>query len=236
MRKEETYATLNEAYFSEECHEKEILERLPRLLAGCRYFVDVGASLGLYTRAAARCMRRGRIVAIEADPVRHEELARNAVLWAAETGIPIEALFAAVGSTPGEVTFYTTNSNVSGGLFPHTVRTPVDWQEIRGPCTTLDDRFADDPPDFVKVDIEGGEYRMLLGATRLLDQHRTAFLIEIHPWSDPEAAKAPGVLQVMREFGYWPVPLFQHTLFFPFGLRLAREKVAAAIRSRLRGR
>ena len=78
MDKQEVYATLNQAYFSADCHERELLGNLPRLLADARLFVDIGASLGQYTLAASRGMRGGRIIAVEADPLRHEELARIA--------------------------------------------------------------------------------------------------------------------------------------------------------------
>jgi hypothetical protein len=88
--KDEIYATLNQAYFADNCHERELLDNLSRFIADASFFVDIGASLGQYTRAASRAMHSGRVLAIEADPVRHEELARNAVRWAAETGCRID--------------------------------------------------------------------------------------------------------------------------------------------------
>lgn len=236
MNKEEVYETLNQAYFAADCHEKELLLQLPRLLQGASIFVDVGASLGQYTRTASHCMRNGRIVAIEADPIRHEELVRNAHTWTVATGTPIETVFAAVGEVAGEVTFFTTNSTVSGGLFPHPVKSNVEWQEIHVPSVTLDDLFADAAPDFIKADIEGAEMRMLRGATRILKQCATLFLLELHPWADPAGSSDDSVTGYMRRWGYWPVSFYEHTLFLPFGLDYLREKAAAGARKYLQWR
>ena len=126
MDKQEVYATLNQAYFCADCHERELLDNLAPLLADARLFVDTGASLGQYTLTASRCMREGRIIAVEADPVRHEELARNATRWSTDSGRAIDAVFAAVGDKRGEVSFFTTNSNVSGGLFPRPTSAELD--------------------------------------------------------------------------------------------------------------
>jgi len=231
MEKDEIYATLNEAYFTEDCHERELLENLPRLVNKARFFVDVGASLGQYTRAASRIMRGGRVLAIEADPVRHEELERNAANWASETGCRIDALFAAAGDSAGEASFFTTHSNVSGALFSRGEA----WKEIRVPGVTLDEVCGTEVPDFIKADVEGAELRMLKGATRILEARRTIFLLELHPWDDPNAPSSESVTAYMRSYGYHPVAFFDHTLFMQFSRAYLREKVASDLR-RVRNR
>lgn len=228
MDREEVYARLNRAYFSADCHEKDLLAALPRLIRDAHLFIDVGASLGQYTLAASRAMRGGRIIAVEADAIRHEELARNAARWAAESGPTIDTVFAAVCDRAGEAVFYTTQSNISGGLFPHQVKEAVEWQEVRVPAVTLDDLCAGAIPDFVKADIEGAEMRMLLGAQRILAARRTVFLLEVHPWQDPQAGG--DVRAYLRSRGYWPAAFYDHTLFMPFGLDYLREKAAAGAR------
>lgn len=230
MDKQEIYAILNKAYFAEDCHERQLLDNLRRLIAGATYFVDVGASLGQYTRAVSAVLRGGQILAIEADPVRHEELARNARRWADESGCHIDTLFAAISDSAGETSFFTTRSNVSGGLFPHPASDSVDWHEIQVPAVTLDDVCGAHIPDFVKADIEGAELRMLKGASRILAARRTAFLLELHPWDDPGVSDNETVLTYMRRNGYYPIDYYQHTLFLPFGTRYVREKAAASWR------
>ena len=233
MEKDEIYATLNAAYFAEDCHERELLENLPRFVADAEFVVDVGASLGQYTRATCRIMRGGRILAIEADPIRHEELKRNADRWSADTGCQIDTLFAAANDTVGDVTFFTTDSNVSGALFPR----GQDWKEIRVPAVTLDEVCGSEVPDFVKADVEGAELRMLKGASRILAARRTVFLLELHPWEDPNDSSGESVTDFMRSRGYHGVDFFAHTLFIPMGRRYLREKAASGwrkLRRRLR--
>lgn len=234
MDKDEVYFILNKAYFAEDCHERDLLENLTHLIADARFFVDVGASLGQYTLAATRAMRGGRVLAIEADPVRHEELERNAVRWASESGCIIDILFAAAGDSSGETSFFTTQSSVSGGLFPRENGT-LDWQEIQVPAVTLDEVCGTAMPDFIKADVEGAELRMLKGASRILAARQTVFLLEIHPWDDPSVPNSGSVSEFMRCHGYYPAAFYDHTLFMPFGLPYLREKAASGWR-RLRRR
>lgn len=217
MDKPEILAILNRAYFSEEHHEKETLDRLPRLLAGARLFVDVGASLGQYTRAASRILRDARIVAVEADPLRHEELARNCARWAQESGNRIDAVFAAAADADGDTAFFVTHSNVSGGLFPHPIsHQQVAWDEIRVPARSLDNLCEALDPDLVKIDVEGGELRVLQGARRLLAARKARFLVELHGWVDPQGRTVPReVLALMSAHGYLRAPFHGQTLFVP---------------------
>jgi len=56
MEKEQIFQGLSKAYFSEEMHEKSIIEHLPELLASAKLFIDIGASLGQYTYFANKVM------------------------------------------------------------------------------------------------------------------------------------------------------------------------------------
>ena len=188
MDKQEIYRILNEAYFSEECHEKDVLDHLPALLGGVKVFVDVGASLGQYTFFANKHIQGGQIFAIGADPVRFEELKENCRKWESESASnnKLTALHAAASDLDGKTMFFVTNSNVSGGLFKHNAAQAVDWHEIIESCYRLDTLFGDRGPDLVKIDVEGGEPRVLRGATAILREGKAGFLIETHDWVDPE--------------------------------------------------
>ena len=86
MEKEQIFQGLSKAYFSEEMHEKSIIEHLPKLLASVKLFIDIGASLGQYTYFANKVMLGGEIIAIEADPIRFEQLKHNCQKWESESG------------------------------------------------------------------------------------------------------------------------------------------------------
>ena len=117
MDRQEIYKALDKAYFSEEPHEKHVLAALPPLLAHARIFVDVGASLGQYTFHANKIMQNARIYAIEADPIRFDRLQENCTLWQADSNNHIEAIHAAASDLDGSISFYSTESALSGGLF-----------------------------------------------------------------------------------------------------------------------
>jgi FkbM family methyltransferase len=238
MKKKQVYDILNKAYFSEEMHERETIEHLPHLLQGATLFVDIGASLGQYTYYANEHMQGGTIVAIEPDPIRFEELQENCQEWELQSNNRLLALNCAVSNVDGQITFYTTDSNVSGGLFPHEVTRAaledsgmgtVQWRAITVDCATLDTLFKDQSPDLAKIDVEGAELRVLHGATRILKEGKTRFLVELHGnWTDPHGQKdANEVAELMASCGYCPTPFHGRTLFAKRGwlaLRLLRLK------------
>ncbi len=197
MKKDEILGILDRAYFSEHSDEQVIIEALPSLLRGVRHFVDVGASLGQFTFHANRILQDSRIEAIEAEPLRCERLAQNCKGWAADRRNLILVHHAAASRKSGEIEFHSTQSNVSGGLFPHSLdhidertREEVQWTSMRVPAVALDDLFEHSIPEFIKMDIEGAEGEALQGAKRILGERRTRWLIELHSfpggWSPRE--------------------------------------------------
>lgn len=225
MDKREIYEIINKAYFSDEPDEREVLENLPKCLRSVRTFVDIGASLGQYTYYANKYIQAGHIIAIEPDPIRFPELERNCHNWQPLSNNKIDALHAAISDKDGEITFYTTSSTVSGGLFKHDIsglpeeyRNAVRWEEVSVDCFRLDTlfktMFKGSDPDFVKIDVEGSELRVLRGCTEILRQRHAIFLVELHNWRDPEGQRSSEeVLEFMKSFGYYPFDYHGHKLF-----------------------
>lgn len=246
MDKEQIYSILNEAYFSENMHEKVVIKNMPILLKNVNIFVDIGASLGQFTYFVNKYLNTGKIIAIEADPIRYEKLNSNSVSWKKESRNDIICLHAAVSDNIGTITFHTTNSNISGGLFQHAIissdNSPqnVNWEEITVPSITLDEYFKNEFPDLVKMDIEGSELRALKGAKKLLENAKTCFLIEIHNWRDPNGQKnAQEVFDFLQEFKYKRVRYFGKYYFtksisFRLHLNLLRMSLLKKIRNFLK--
>jgi len=86
----------------------------------------------------------------------------------------------ALGSSPGSVRFQGTGSlnatSVAGG-------------GVEVPRRTLDEVLAEDPPDFIKMDIEGAEREALQGAATLLRRGPSLAIclyhVQDHLWSIP---------------------------------------------------
>jgi FkbM family methyltransferase len=215
MERQQIYEILNQAYFSADPHEREILDHLTPLFQETTFFVDVGASLGQYTYFASQQMKAGRIYAIEADPVRFDRLRENCQMWAAASGNQITAISAAACDQDSDLTFFTTQSNASGGLFPHAVAgEPVAWHEIVVAGRKLDTLLKGGSPDFVKIDVEGVELRVLRGAAQILKAGKARFLVELHAWKDPAGQQNPHeVISYMQSFGYGCLDFYGHALF-----------------------
>lgn len=57
LEKQEIYRILNEAYFGEDCDERDLFGQIEPMLRDAKTFVDIGASLGQYTRFASQVMK-----------------------------------------------------------------------------------------------------------------------------------------------------------------------------------
>lgn len=86
----------------------------------------------------------------------------------------------ALGSHPGTLRFQGT-----GALNA----TASHLGSVEVPCRTLDEVLRDDPPDFIKMDIEGAELDALQGATQLLRRGPSLAIclyhVQDHLWSIP---------------------------------------------------
>lgn len=192
----EAFEHLYSTYFGENQHEHEEIENLPNLLVGKRCFIDVGASLGMFTYYANECMENSTIIAVEADRDRFEELEKNCKKWAATGTNTIRAVHAAAGDSREPIRFFKTGSQISGGFFPVTERSD-EYHEVEVPQILLDDLRESGVPTLVKIDVEGAEFRVIQGAVDHISSGDTEFLIEMHWWGD-------------RDRGYTTLDLLKH--------------------------
>jgi FkbM family methyltransferase len=203
--------------FAGEWYEKDELRILPDLLAGVKTFVDVGASVGPYTQCANAVIKGGRIIAIEANPGSYQRLAANCRCWKQESGNTIETLHAAIADAPGKMDFFVPDEKSSAlisSIFDNPTQSNRGWKKVVVDCVTLDGLFPDSSPEFIKLDVEGAEFRVLKGAHGLLTRGVSRFLIEIHPWGDASLGKTPAdVFQLLYSYGYDFEVVIRHWLF-----------------------
>lgn len=201
-------AKLSDAYFSSSPHEQNVIRNLRKIAGSARLAVDAGASLGQYTKALLELIE-GEVIAVEADPMRVDELRRNIGAWLPISRGSAVVRHAALCATAGPVTFYVTNSDISGGLAPNPDAVGAKWEPITVDGTTLDD-VTETIPDFVKVDVEGAEAQVVAGAKRILAARKTVFLVELH-----NAEAAQEVKAVMRRNGFRRAPFYGQSVFTP---------------------
>ena len=130
-------------HFSKDALDKAEFERFPALLEGVQRFIDVGASHGVFTYHANRILKNAQIIAIEADPERLAILKSNAEKWSAESSNKILCINAAASDerdreASPETTFFTTGTQISGGMFSVEERSDH-YAPIRVPLICVDD-------------------------------------------------------------------------------------------------
>ena len=152
------------------------------LAAQARVVVDVGANIGMYSLFAARKNPEARIYALEPEPHNLAALRRN---------LAVNGLDNVVSLPLGLARQEATVTLRLDGLLENAAGTGhrVVEGDPQGPIleilvASLDHLAAAgvvEPPDLVKMDIEGYELNALRGMERLLREHRPDLLIEVHP-------------------------------------------------------
>jgi len=155
------------------------IEFVRRLLQPGDTFVDGGANIGLFTLAAANQVGpEGRVVAFEPAPWPNQMLQRNIQLnrfhW-------VSAQAKALGELRESLRFVAFQGDGSG-LSSFTPESAEGGDVVEVEVCPLDEAV---PPDcwarltIVKLDLEGAEYKALLGAKRLLEETQANLLLEV---------------------------------------------------------
>jgi FkbM family methyltransferase len=140
--------------------------------------VDVGASVGNYALAMSKSVgRHGFVIAIEANPTVFEELVHST--WSSRVAPLNLAASRQSGWAQMRVPVDEAGAQLEplGTLEPRYEERACQF-EIR--CARLDDIVGGARPvSLVKIDVEGHESDVLLGATELIERNRPVLIIEI---------------------------------------------------------
>lgn len=165
--------------------------------------IDVGANIGAICLPFARAQPDAAVVAVEAHPGIAALLRANA----ARNGLPqvqvVEAVAAERSATIDAPVAPLDAPANHGASSLYTKGRPM--QRLRAVAL---DEVAPEGVDFVKVDVEGFEPRVLGGATRLLREVRPTWLVEVSRQRPNTAAE---VMERLRAAGYR-----LHWFFSPF--------------------
>lgn len=169
---------------------------------------DVGANYGYYTLLFADLVGPdGRVVAVEPNPAAAELLGRSVFLngFGGRTRICEAAAGAADGGTatllvPQRMTGGASVADVATLALPEIVRHEV-------PLRSLDSLFeSEERLDFLKIDVEGSEERIVAGMERLFARARPPMVLEFNParYSDARAflRHLSGLYGSLQEVGF----------------------------------
>lgn len=163
---------------------------------------DVGANMGVFSFAAAhRCGPAGRVLGFEPDwwscQLLQRSRQRNPVI-----GARLEVLPVAVSDASALLTLIVpergraaTHLEVAGGAGNSI--TGGTRSRLLVPAVTLDwVAESQRSPNVIKIDVDGAEYRVLLGAQAILRSQRPRLLVEVYERN----ADAVGAL--LKDCGY----------------------------------
>jgi FkbM family methyltransferase len=154
-------------------YERLTREWVCRLLTPGKVAYDVGANAGFFTLLASRLVGvTGRVIAFEPAPANLLALRRHVELNAA---INVEVIDAAVAEAPGSAVFEAAGSAAQGHL--------SDAGSLEVQVVQMDDlvgRAVIPTPDFLKIDVEGAELRVLEGARRVLSSGHPSIVLSAH--------------------------------------------------------
>lgn len=154
--------------------------------------IDIGANIGAFTIYACKKFSNPRVYAFEPEKNNFNLLANNIVLNEfVDQAVAVEK---AVCGTAGNRTLNVAGESSGNNSFdmdqPYTGSQKV-------ACTTLADIFKENRIDFchlLKIDCEGSEYEVLLGADSSLFEKIGTIVVEVHPVTGYSMDDIKGVL------------------------------------------
>jgi FkbM family methyltransferase len=176
-------------------HEPWVQEFLRESLSAGNAFYDVGAHVGFFTLCASRIVgQEGMVYAFEPDADNYDRLQANvsrnrlmnvnvikAAVWSNNTGIVFQSAWRESSRMGGKVT------TAEGAQDPY--RNTIEAVAL--------DNYFDERPRVIKVDVEGSELPVLMGAGTFLRCSKTTWIVEVHAANLGESAA-----RLLQEHGY----------------------------------
>jgi len=150
-------------------------------VGGFQRFIDVGANVGLYGFIFGSVAKDGAVTMIEPDPS-NAMLIRKTI---SASKLHVTLLEAAATSQSGAMTFYKDDlTGSTGSLLRSADQSFISVHHHQNPSEmsvrsiTLDELCLLDSPDFLKIDVEGGEMNVFRGGEVMLSRSHPALMFE----------------------------------------------------------
>jgi FkbM family methyltransferase len=165
-------------------------------------FYDVGANVGFFSLLAAKLVGpQGKVICFE--PLR-DNLIRLRENAERNEFYNVQILPLALGGANEERIFQVSERPTWGKLKGVGSETPDKYMsDIKVMVRRLDDLLSESaiqPPDFVKIDVEGAEVEVVEGARETLLRHGPTLMIELHGTGKP-------LTHIFSEIAYCVLPL-----------------------------
>lgn len=153
-------------------YEPFLQKRMAQEVVNGGVFYDVGANVGFYSLLASSLIGSGKVFAFEPWPVNVQFLRKHLTLNNVKN---VETFEIAISDQVGTAFFHGEETGAMGRL--------ETTGSLRVATSTLDSLIQEQsvaPPDCIKMDIEGGEYRALVGAANCFRRYRPKLFLATH--------------------------------------------------------
>lgn len=193
--------------------EPEVVRAYSRIVRPGHTVLDVGANVGAHTLPLARRVGpTGRVVAFEPTVFALEKLRANLGLNPSlASRVTVEQAML-VGSGDEQLPSHLYSSwPVKGGDAVHPLHRGRPEATERARAVTMDRYVAEtglDAVDLVKIDVDGYEDQVLLGAAETIARFRPPILLELAPYLyDGTTHSFSAIIDFLRDHGYALRPL-----------------------------
>ncbi|NNC99933.1 MAG: FkbM family methyltransferase, partial [Gammaproteobacteria bacterium] len=157
-------------------HEPAVSQEVVARVRDARVFADVGAHLGYYACVAGVANPGLKLFIFEMNRNLVSLIARNLKANNLDDAVVINQAV-----SDGTKTIGYADASTDTGLSMHTPG--EDPNEITAQTVSLDEFFAhqDAIPDVIKIDVQGAEMEVLLGAETIIRKHHPMIFLEVHP-------------------------------------------------------
>jgi FkbM family methyltransferase len=187
--------------FGTDLEQKAELNEFIRRCTPSMKLLDVGAHWGFFSLAALHYGRNGTAcLAVEASPAAARIIRVNLKLNQATS--EVEVIQAAAGARRGVISMLTTGAGGADYFeVPPRGRTDtIDVPQVSISDLCLERGFV---PTHLKIDVEGFEEEVLLGAGECIRRHWPTIFLELHGDKIKKRGSNPrSVLVILRELGY----------------------------------
>ena len=138
-------------------------------------FVDIGANIGVHSLIASQILKEhGKVISFEASKKNYLRLQEHIELNNAQN---ITAHHVAIAESEKEITLFYNEQEANKGMVSAYGKKDALQETIK--AVPLDSLLSETKIDFIKIDIEGGEYDALRGMKNILQNQQPILLIEL---------------------------------------------------------
>lgn len=180
--------------------EVEIGSILKKELKGGDTFIDVGANIGYFSLLASELIKQtGSVIAFEPIPKIVDQF-KDSIKFNNIKNIFVRNI--AIGDQKSLQKLSTGSGGIGGSSLVKQNKSGTQEKVI---VSTLDEElFNIDHIEMIKIDVEGYEYEVLLGAKNVLIKHMPKIILEFSPniYKERSPQMAKSILLLLKEVGY----------------------------------